>query len=128
MFKNTPISMLEKSLDVYNFKHQVISNNIANANTPGYKRKDVKFNTMLENLLAKEKKATKMNLKRGLELNFQNFISVDNSTSFRIDGNNVDIDKELAVLAENTIMFNSLVQQINSQLSQVRLAINEGRG
>lgn len=48
-------------------------------------------------------------------------------TTLRNDGNNVDIDAEMAMLAENTIYYQALVQQLNNSLGLLRLAITEGR-
>jgi flagellar basal-body rod protein FlgB len=52
----------------------------------------------------------------------------DQGTSQRLDDNNVDIDNEMAGLAQNTLLYNSLIQQLGNEYRRIRLSINEGRG
>jgi flagellar basal-body rod protein FlgB len=130
MFKDT--YLLQKALDASWLNNKAINNNIANADTPGYKRQKVEF----QNFLAD---AIDNNTVKGSETN-KNFIPVgaakidsvnykmtqDNSTSMREDGNNVDIESEMSQLAKNSIMYNALIQQISGKFSKLRSAIMGG--
>ena len=127
------IYLLEKSLDYLWAKNEVISNNIANANTPGYKRYDVRFGDYLD----KEKSKFSMGsyvknskfLPIGKDRNYMVAPQVvrDSNTSMRKDGNNVDIDIENAELAKNSISYNVIASQLSKELSIIKQAINEGR-
>lgn len=106
--------VVHKALDVAWKKNEAISNNIANVDTPGYKREDVNF----EEFLQSAKNKTVQNFKVRTVKDY-------NTTSMREDGNNVDIDKEMAELAKNQIMYNALAQM--SSYSSIRIAIREGK-
>lgn len=134
MLKTKLFALLGLAMDRSAVKHSVISNNIANVNTPGYKRKTVSFQKELETLLEKrEQGEIKQANKKHLPLNFgldsapAVIVSEEGNTSLRNDGNNVDIDMELAELAENNIYFNSLAQLLTSQLALLRNSVSEGR-
>lgn len=115
---------IEKALDVAWKRNEIISENIANVDTPGYKRKDVQF----ENYLNSE-------LKHGSTSNFNSKLSnndgirvvYDNiNYSYRLDGNNVDIEREMAIMAENTIRYYTLINRISSQFNKIRTIIKGG--
>jgi flagellar basal-body rod protein FlgB len=90
-------------------RQEIIASNIANADTPGYKTRDVKppgdFSSALMDVGAVE----------------------EPNLPARNDGNNVSIDREARLLAENTIRFNVTAQLIRSELRRIRSAIEEGR-
>lgn len=131
IFSNTKV--LEKALDATWLRNEVISNNIANVDTPGFKKSAVRFEDELEAAM----------VQRGIEGNKtrQNHINIGQAsidwvrpeiftsegTSMREDGNNVDIDAEMAALANNTIMYNYLVQKITREFHRIRNVIMEGR-
>ena len=130
MFKDT--YLLQKALDASWLNNKAITNNVANADTPGYKRQKVEFQNLLSD-------AIDNNAVKGVGTN-KNFIPVgaskidsinykltqDNSTSMREDGNNVDIESEMSQLAKNSIMYNALIQQISGKFSKLRAAITGG--
>lgn len=111
------INILDKAADAAWTRNDVISNNIANATTPNYKRQDVKFEDVLEMELRGAKntsldnKVAKVSLKR---LNTQ--VYTDSvGYSYRVDGNNVDIDTENVELAANQIKYNMLTDSITNE-------------
>jgi len=125
--------LLERALDACWVKNEVISNNIANAETPGYKKFKVYFDASLsekksEFHIASTHKNPKF-LPIGKDRILSNDIIVkrDYSTSMRKDGNNVDIDEENAELAKNSLQYNILSNQLSKELSLIKQAINEGR-
>lgn len=111
------INILDKAADASWTRNDVISNNIANATTPNYKRQDVKFEDVLEMELRGAKnitldnKVSKVSLKR---LNTQ--VYTDSvGYSYRLDGNNVDVETENVELAANYIKYNMLTDSINQE-------------
>ncbi len=123
------MNQMKSSLDTYWLRNTLISNNIANVNTPGYKRVDVDFSKTLKEVTTLNLNKTDKKHMDTIEKNVINGIIItDDSTSQRQDENNVDIEKEMAYLAQNTISYISLLQQINSEYSRIKLSINGGRG
>lgn len=131
MFLTPTMYVLEKALDTATLRQRTIAHNIANVNTPGFKRYQVSFEDQLNQALGFEP---------GLPLYRTNpyhlslsspelvpRVSRDNSTTMRQDGNNVDIDREMVDLAQNSLNFNVAVQQLNTRLAMLRYVINEGR-
>lgn len=133
MFNTSLVSILEKALEGSSLRHSVISNNIANVNTPGFKKSEVDFRDALKRQLEKPAvqrlKQTRLKHLPDKEADLLSGFQVvkESNSSLRTDGNNVDIEMELAGLAENTIYYNSLVQLLSSQISLLKTSINEGR-
>lgn len=133
LFRDKNLEMLKKSLDASSLRQQTIVNNIANINTKGYKAKRVDFEEELKKALGTDdiKSLVTTNGKhiggiasiRGVKP----IIVEDTSTSVKSDGNNVDIDSEMVILAKNQLIYNALVQQTSKKLSNLRYVINEGR-
>lgn len=119
--------LIKKTLDVAVLRHNAISSNIANVNTPNYKVNKVEF----EKFLAEAKEG--MNMVRTNEMHFglktideiQPVLEKRMSTSMNDTGNNVDIDMEMAELAANEIYHSTLIQQINSKLGSLSYVINK---
>ncbi|MGI6587727.1 MAG: flagellar basal body rod protein FlgB [Peptococcia bacterium] len=129
MMKMNLMNLLEKAMDGSVLRHNVLNNNITNANTPGFKRSDVNFRSSLD-----EAMKSQLKLKTTRPVHFKSStimagakIIHDQTTSLRSDGNNIDIDIELANLAENNLYFNSLAHFLSSQLALLRQSISEGR-
>jgi len=129
--------VLEKSLNAASLQHQLISNNIANVDTPGYKRSEVVFQSKLDALLNQTEKTY-----LPLKITHQNHIpivpniSIDeidpeivlkNETSMRNDKNNVDIDFEMSKMAENTAYYSTLAQLTTLKLGMLQSVISDGR-
>lgn len=117
--------LLKKSMDASSYRSRVISNNIANYNTPGYKRHYVTFEeTLKDNLNNINMKLTKeKHINNGFEFG-QVKEEIDDSTSMKTDGNNVDIDNEMVNNSANALMYNALVTQVNNRLATTRYIIN----
>lgn len=116
------INLLEKMLDVSAMKHKVIANNIANINTPGYKKMDVNFAGQLEKVL-KDTSVNKFD-------NLQPKIVIskgETSETARNDGNNVDMDKEVSSLVKNTLSYNIYTQLMAKKVELVKFAIENSR-
>lgn len=107
--------MLQKGLDASWLRNKVITNNIANVDTPGFKASSVDFETEFKQALESG---------RSLD-NVEPSVVTDNSTSYRADGNNVDIDKENVDLAKNSIYYNELIEQVSSEFKRLNSAIKD---
>ncbi|WP_416198050.1 MAG: Flagellar basal body rod protein FlgB [Sporanaerobacter sp.] len=129
LFSNTNI--LEKALSGTWIRNKIISKNISNVDTPNYKRKEVLFEDYLKQELSENnQKLVTTNEKHikglGMKSEFIPKIIEDKSTSYRFDGNNVNIDTESAELSKNVIMYDALVRQITDEYEKVKNAIIEG--
>ena len=133
IFSDT-ISTLEKVLDVRSLKHNLIVSNIANADTPNYKA----FDLVIEEEIGKTlgiKKATSLTTTHPGHLpgtkphdaNLKSRVTATPPLSIRGDGNSVDIDKAMADMAENNLMYNALAQILSKKFAGLKSAIQEGR-
>lgn len=103
----------------------VIANNIANVDTPNYKRQDVKFESLLAAQMSGDgsldSKIASMDLAR---LNAQ--VYTDNANlSYRSDGNNVDISTESSYYAQSQLKYNTLVDYMNRGFSAIKIAMGK---
>ncbi|MCW2277948.1 flagellar basal body rod protein FlgB [Heliophilum fasciatum] len=135
-FFDTPLQrMLEQGLDAAALRHRVISNNLANVDTPGYKRQEVAFEDELAQALRQERSGLvgKTSNPRHLPINGVENADVKpkmitvNDEVFRNDKNNVDIDKEMAVLAKNTLWYDALITRTAGRLAGIKNVIREVR-
>lgn len=135
----TPHStILENAISASSLRHKVISDNIANVNTPEFKRSEVDFEGFLREAMNPTKKKLAMTTTNEKHLTGNTTVVAPTAVtaktrlvaenSFRTDGNNVDIDIEMANMAKNTIYYNASVQQLNRYYSSLKTAINGGRG
>lgn len=109
--------VLERGLEASSLRQRVLSHNIANINTPGFKRARVEF----EEHLAKAVEAEQSVDAVAPEL------VVETESLGRPDGNNVDIELEMAQLAENQIWYAALTRQLSDHFSRLRMVISDGR-
>jgi flagellar basal-body rod protein FlgB len=111
----TNLNVINKVLDATVLRKNVIDENISNADTPGYKRKDVKFETMLLEELSK-------NGYKKLDINnIEPIIYVDKANfSYRMDDNNVDIDVEMVENAKVQLRYNTLIERTASQIERYK--------
>lgn len=119
------LNVLQKSLDSVWLRQQVISNNIANAETPGYKCKSVEFESLLSNLINSNYSDID-SVKNAID-NIEPNLIENNTSSNREDGNNVNLDLENIELARAQIQYNYLVKSLTSQVNRLKYAINGGR-
>ncbi len=123
------IDFYNKALDGTWERNKAISNNIANVNTPNYKRKTVNFEEQLKSSIKKSSIRLKTTDERHISSNkpeFSPLVIENKNTSNRIDGNNVNIDNENAELAKNNIMYNALISQISGEFKSIKNVISEG--
>lgn len=117
------INVLNRAADAAWQRNEAISNNIANVDTPGYKRQDVAFESVLQQALGNNRyqsmddKVANVNLSR---LRGRAYVDYANY-SYRLDGNNVDIENENVMLAENQLKYQGLISSINQEFTNYRL-------
>ena len=124
--------LLKKSLDASYLRQQAISNNIANINTRNYKADRVIFEQFLKNSMSSSNLSLRATHSNHIGLNngdhqVEPQLVKDQSPAMKNDGNNVDIDIEMANLAANQLLYNTLVQQTNQKIGKLRHVISEGR-
>ena len=115
------INVLDKALDASNLRETVITNNLANVNTPGYKRREVDFESLLEQELDKIKWILDVNLSHldaGVHFDMQAY-----GYNYRLDGNNVDVDTENVELASEQLRYQLLADSVTQEFSRLRTAI-----
>lgn len=122
------VNILDKAADAANLRNELLTNNIANVSTPNYKRKDLDFDSVLQGELAGEKNLSKAVKKANQNLETLDAqVYTDNaSLSYRLDGNNVDINTEEARLAENQIKYQALVDLMNQEFARYNTVLSSG--
>ena len=115
LFDTTQLG-LEQALSGAALRQRAIANNIANANTAGFKRSDVDFHSALQTAFDSPDAADRV---KNLSFSPQQ----DTATSTRADGNNVDIDTEMANHSENSLEYQSLVTVARSRMQMLQIAM-----
>lgn len=120
------INVLDKAADASWTRESLITNNIANVNTPNYKRRDLDFESVLNEQLGSCKHESLDAKMRTVDLSQLNpMIYTDHaSLSYRLDGNNVDIDTEEAELASEQIKYQALTTGISKEFSRMKSVIS----
>ena len=123
------VDMLNKAADVSWKRNEVLNNNIANVDTPGYKRQDVTFSTYLETELnsTKGNNRIKTLTKRPEDMDvdgvYYNVYTDYGNMSYRLDGNNVDIETENVELASNQLLYNGLIDSMSAEFGRIKTVI-----
>jgi flagellar basal-body rod protein FlgB len=108
------INLIERALTIRSYYQKVLAGNIANADTPNYKEKDIDFFEEIQKKTISQKDI-EVKEKPG-----------DESTK-SMDGNTVNFENQMVKMTENSLMYNSLIQVITKKFSMMRYAISEGR-
>ncbi len=107
--------ILVRLMDAAQLRHRVTSQNLANVNTPGYRRLEVSFEDAFAKALSKHgEKGIASVTPRVVE---------GASEATRQDGNTVDLDRELGSLNKNSLLFSTAVQMLVSRINMMRSAI-----
>ncbi len=119
------INVMGKAADASWQRNELISNNIANVDTPQYKRQDINFEAQLRQALGNSRYETmdaKVSSLNTEELQARVYTDAANY-SYRLDGNNVDIDTENVELASNQIKYNGLINSINQEFANLKMVM-----
>ena len=132
IFNSTNFNYLPRAMTAANMRHEVISNNLANVNTPNYRKSVLEFEELLAREIYGEEPDGKLKMVRTndrhlphepLPFHAEPTIYQDYTTIMRTDDNNVDIDVEMATLAKNQLYYNALAKQLGGHVTLLRNAI-----
>lgn len=122
---NTNMNQLAlKSLDAVVLRQKTIAHNMANINTPGFKRSEVIFEKKLEQIL--NTRGPNGLTTADLRMLEPEVVKVGDTTQ-RQDGNNVNMEVEISQMTINLLLYQSLVQRLSDQVSNLSYVINDGR-
>lgn len=121
------INIMDKAADASWMRENAITNNIANVDTPGYKRQDVAFASVLKRELGNTKFGVLDQRVRNLNDDLSG-LSVSTYTdsanySYRLDGNNVDVDTEQVELASEQLRYQLLTTAINEEFNRMKVVL-----
>ena len=132
LLNSSNFNYLPRAMTAASIRQEVIANNVANVNTPNYKKSTVEFEELLAREIYGEEPDGKLKIVRThdkhlpietLPFHAEPQIVQDNSTTMRVDKNNVDIDIEMATLAKNQLYYNAVVTKFGSYVSALKNAI-----
>ncbi|RPF42914.1 flagellar basal-body rod protein FlgB [Thermodesulfitimonas autotrophica] len=129
---NDPVKVaLAKTLDAAALRQRVIADNIANADTPGFKKGTVEFEAALRQVLGGEPLALKTTDPRHIGSGSLSSVAPRvervTTTTQRTDGNNVDVEEEMINLVTNNLTYQAAVRFISGKFSSLRYVISGGR-
>lgn len=134
------VDMLQQSMNAALLRHEVLSNNVANANVPGFTGAEVSFEDRLKAALTEKPPETDtlpLLTPHPLHINTITFTATPPEKvqpvisalpeKMRQDGNDVDVEAEMAKLAANQLWYQALARSVQDEFSRLRTAISEGR-
>ena len=130
LIENKTTQLFERSLDASAIRNRLLAHNVANVNTPFYKRLDIDFKSILDETVAKNK----LEITRTHPAHFGNLIpeigaprvTRETKTTERYDQNNIDPEFEMAQITENNLYFQSLSRRLNGKFTSLKTVI-QGR-
>ncbi|MCB9834123.1 MAG: flagellar basal body rod protein FlgB [Planctomycetes bacterium] len=108
------LDLLARMMTVATRRHEVVSANLANANTPNFTAKRLEFETAFREAYAREGKEAALAVDYEL---------VESEATAKADGNNVDLEDEFAVMQKNRLLFDVYAQMLKHKLGHLKLAI-----
>ena len=133
---NSPnMDYLSRGMQAATMRHEVISDNIANVNTPKFKRSYVTFEDLLAKELHLDDEQGKLDIVRTHDRHLpipmrgkaQPVIEMDDTTTLRVDHNNVDIDVEMANMAKNQLYYNAMATQLGGFVTKMKNVMTSGQ-
>jgi flagellar basal-body rod protein FlgB len=116
------VDLIGKALSVRAFYHKVVSGNIANAQTPGYKEKEIDFKRELDKRVGADMTRTPMG-----ETDYTISENTGQDGLARLDGNTVNLEDQTVKLTENQLMYQALIQMASKRFSMMKYLIGEGK-
>ncbi len=120
---NISLNIAEKGLNALWLRQRVISSNLANIDTPGYKARSVEFEDILKRAVNKKGEVSEHKLNT-----LAPRIRENTSSALREDGNNVDAGAENIELARLQIQYDFLSRAVSGELARMKYVIDEGKG
>ncbi len=117
------VNLLDRAADASWAREKAIAHNIANVDTPGYKRQDVEFDLTLKRAIIRSKQDNVLDAVTNLDAaSLQPKVFTDYAGySYRLDGNNVDIDTENVELASEQIKYQALTTSLSQEFSRFKM-------
>lgn len=119
------INVLQKSADASWYRNSILANNIANVSTPNYKRKDVQFETYLMTSLAGGDSLDANVANVNLDALEPTTYVDESNLSYRLDGNNVDINTESSELAKNQLRYYALIDSMSQEFGRIKMVLSK---
>ena len=135
-YRIDPTALLTRSLDALALRQRVTANNVANVDTPGFKASEVRFENVLQQALdqqsgvqlAMARTDGKHMLSGGaMGPDLQPRVVQQAGLSLRNDDNSVDIEQQMAMLAETTLRFDAISESLSRRFAMQRMLASEGR-
>ena len=121
------VNVLTSAADAAWTRNEILNNNIANVDTPNYKRQDIDFSTYLNSAIEASATPASPHTQKINNIDYDNISTrtyTDNSTlSYRLDGNNVDLSTENVELAAEQINYNALIDSMNNEFSRFKAVL-----
>ncbi len=135
MMNSPTMEYMARGLHAASLRQEVISNNIANVNTPNFKRSTVRFEDLLAKELGMDDDGSLLKMVRTHDkhLPFKPFgkaspaIEEDDTTTMRVDDNNVDVDIEMAGLAKNQLWYNTMATELGGYVTKMKNVLTSGQ-
>ncbi|MFN3406341.1 MAG: flagellar basal body rod protein FlgB [Caldimicrobium sp.] len=121
------LDTVKVSLKLRSIRHQFISSNIANVDTPGYRRKDLPFEKIMESYLSSER-ALKTTREKHISFRdraLERWGREDFSSTLGTP-NNVSLEEEMVILTENQLLYETTLQALSKELERLKEIITEG--
>jgi len=124
-------NVIEKSLEGLSTRFRATSGNLANANTPGFARRNVSFENELRDVINSDRRLSMTTTNSGhIPSRSRSVADVTpreirvNDEMYRLDGNNVDPEREMAIMAQTRMMYNAMTRYAARRVSSLRTAIS----
>lgn len=125
---------MSRGLEAATLRHEIISHNLANVNTPKFKRSSVDFENLLAKEIAPKDGEYPMALTHDKHIRpgyprkrAEATVHLEKDDTMRVDGNNVDIDMEMANLAKNQLYYSALATQLKGHVRKIKEVITSGQ-
>ena len=129
--------LLELSMRVRGARHEILSSNIANSDTPGYRARDIDFRAIMQDA-AEMDDSSKASREQKLETMMRAPLELQNATyeigapyggggEDRLDGNSVSLDQQIGLLNENALSYEASLTLLSRTLAKLRYVISEGK-
>lgn len=119
---------LGAALDLYQARHQVLAENIANSETPGYRARDIEFADQLAAALTAPEQGTKTaGDPKSVASTVHVEPTVDRNAAIKPDGNSVALDLQVGKLSENAFKIEALTQILSARYASLKQAIDGGK-
>ena len=134
LFEGKTLNAMESYMERLSARQQIISSNIANIDTPGYKTKEISFHATMDELLTDSSSSARLRTTRERHIDAEPFGSPNDRVFAprglveRADENNVDIDREMMKMSETSIGYSMMAQLLRGKYQKLVNSINERGG